>query len=101
MSTEVQTERLVKDLKTVARDAEDLIKATAGDVGEKARDARARLTATLETAKESLHALQEKAIASAKAADKSIREHPYQSIGVAFGLGVLIGVLVNRRNHNG
>ena len=101
MSTEVQTERLVKELKTVARDADDLIRATAGDVGEKAKEARARLSATLESAKESLHALQEKAIAGAKAADKTIREHPYQSIGVAFGIGILIGVLVNRRNHHG
>ena len=101
MSTEVQTERLVKDLKTVARDAEDLIKATAHDVGDKAKEARARLSATVESAKETLHALQERAIAGAKAADRTIREHPYQSIGVAFGLGVLIGVLVNRRNHHG
>ena len=101
MSTEVEAERLVKDLKTVARDAEDLMKATAGDVGDKAKEARARLSATLESAKESLRALQEKAIAGAKAADRTIREHPYESIGIAFGLGVLIGVLVNRRNHHG
>src|ERR1041385_3142515 len=99
MSTEIQTDRLVRDLKTVARDAEDLIKATAGDVGDKAKEAPAKLSAALESAKESLHALQEKAIAGARAADRTIREHPYQSIGVAFGVGILIGVLVNRRNH--
>jgi ElaB/YqjD/DUF883 family membrane-anchored ribosome-binding protein len=26
-----------------------------------------------------------------------IRDHPYESIGVAFGLGLLIGVLVARK----
>jgi len=101
MSTEVHTDRLVRDLKTVARDAQDLIKATAGDVGEKAREARTRLAATLESAKESLDGLQERAVAGAKATDRAIREHPYQSLGIAFGVGVLIGVLVNRRNGHG
>jgi len=32
-----------------------------------------------------------------KATDRVVREHPYQSIGVAFGVGLLIGVLINRR----
>ncbi len=91
------TERLVSDLKTVAHDAEDLIKASAGEVTEKAREARARLTNALERAKESRERLQEKAVAGAKATDQVIREHPYQSIGIAFGVGVLIGVLVTRK----
>jgi ElaB/YqjD/DUF883 family membrane-anchored ribosome-binding protein len=93
----VSTERLVTDLKTVARDAEDLLKASAGEVGEKAHEARARLVAALERAKDACVRLEEKAIAGAKATDKVIREHPYQSIGVAFGLGLLIGVLVTRK----
>ena len=98
MNTEVSTERLVKDLKVVARDAEDLIRATAGDVSDKAKEARTRLAAALESAKESCRTLQEKALAGAKATDRVIREHPYQTLGVAFAVGVLVGVLVNRRN---
>jgi len=98
MSAELTTERLVKDLKTVARDAEDLIKATAGDVSDKAKAARSRLAAALESAQESCESLQEKAIAGAKATDRAIREHPYQSLGAALAVGLLIGVLVNRRN---
>jgi len=93
----VSTDRLVSDLKTVAHDAEDLLKASAGEVTEKARDARARLTAALERAKDACERLEEKAIAGAKATDKVIRDHPYHSIGVAFGIGVLIGVLVTRK----
>jgi ElaB/YqjD/DUF883 family membrane-anchored ribosome-binding protein len=91
------TERLVSDLKTVAHDAEDLLKASASDVTEKAREARARLGAALERAREACGRLEERAVAGAKATDKVIRDHPYQSLGVAFGIGVLIGVLVTRK----
>ena len=41
--------------------------------------------------------IEEKTTASAKATDRAIREHPYESIGIAFGIGVLIGVLINRK----
>ena len=40
---------------------------------------------------------EEKAVEQAKAADRLIRDHPYQTIGLAFGLGLLIGVLARRR----
>ena len=93
----VSTDRLVTDLKAVAHDAEDLLKASAGEVSEKAREARARLATALERTKEACGCLQEKAVAGAKATDKVIRDHPYQSIGIAFGVGVLIGVLVTRK----
>ena len=94
---EVTFDKLAGDFKVVVQDAEALIKATAGEVGEKAREARARLSASLQNCKASLHTVEEKALAGAKVADKAIREHPYQSIGMAFGVGLLIGVLVGRR----
>ena len=98
MSTnELNTDKLVNDLKRVVRDSEELLQATAGAVGDKAQDVRKRLTDTLETAKRTCHRLEEKAIEGAKVADKTIRDHPYQSIGVAFGVGLLIGVLVTRK----
>jgi ElaB/YqjD/DUF883 family membrane-anchored ribosome-binding protein len=40
---------------------------------------------------------EEKAIERAKVADKVIRDHPYPTIGVAFVLGLLLGVIVRRR----
>lgn len=85
------------DLKTLAHDAEELLKVTAGDLGEKAREARAKLATTLESAKATCRKLEERTVATARAADRVIRDYPYQSIGVSFGLGLLIGVLVNRR----
>lgn len=93
----ITKDKLVADLKTVVRDAELLMKATSENVGEKAREARERLNVALERAKVTCHELEEKALAGAKATDKVIREHPYESIGVAFGLGLLIGVLVTRK----
>lgn len=94
-------ERVLADLRTLAHDAEDLLKATAGDLSEKAKEARQRVTAALERAKGTCENLQEQTLASARAAakraDTVIRGHPYESIGVAFGVGLLIGVLVGRR----
>ena len=66
-------------------------------MGEKAQDVRERLLQTLESAKATCRRLEEKAIEGAKATDKVIRTHPYESIGVAFGIGLLIGVLVTRQ----
>ena len=97
MSNEANMEKLMADLKVLTRDAEALMHATAGQAGEKVNELRQRLSAALESAKVTCHRLEEKAIAGAKAADKTIREHPYESIGVAFGVGLLIGVLVGRR----
>src|SRR5437667_12051601 len=93
----VTRQKLVNDLRVVVRDAEELMKATASDLGEKAREARVKLAATLESAKATCKKLEEKTIASAKAADRVIRDHPYHSVGIAFGIGLLVGVMVNRK----
>jgi ElaB/YqjD/DUF883 family membrane-anchored ribosome-binding protein len=97
MTTEQANERLATDLKAVVRDAEDLMKATAGQAGEKISEVRKRLATALDSAKATCHRLEEKTIAAAKATDQTIREHPYQSIGIAFGVGLLVGVLVARK----
>ena len=97
----VARERVRADLENLTRDAEELLKATAGDVSERTKEVRNRVAATLERAKTTCADLQEQTVATAKAtaqkADMVIRAHPYESIGVAFGVGVLIGVLVTRR----
>src|SRR6266404_1756666 len=96
-ANESNAEKVLTDLKVLARDAEEMLKATAGQAGDKMSDVRTRLAGALESAKATCHRLEEKAVAGAKATDRVIREHPYESIGVAFGLGLLIGVLVGRR----
>jgi ElaB/YqjD/DUF883 family membrane-anchored ribosome-binding protein len=57
---------------------------------------RAKLDAAIEKAKAVCERLQEQTVAAAKASDKAVREHPYQAMGIAFGVGLLIGVLVMR-----
>ena len=94
---EASMERLLRDLQNVVRDGEDLLRAGVQDLSEKGVAARERLAAALEVAKETRRRLEERAVASAKATDKIVREYPYQSLGAAFGIGFIIGVLVNRR----
>jgi ElaB/YqjD/DUF883 family membrane-anchored ribosome-binding protein len=95
--SEINTDRLVSDLKTVTKDAEELLKTVSGEEGNGSHDIRMRLSSAIESAKATYHRLEEKAVAGAKATDKVIREHPYESLGVAFGLGLLVGVLVSRK----
>ncbi len=93
--------KLVADFKEVIADAEALLRVTADDLSERAKEARAKLNDKLEEAKVQLKdadsILREKAVAGAKETDRVIREHPYEALGVAFGVGLLIGILVNRR----
>ena len=97
MTTEQTNEKLASDLKSLAHDADELMKATAGQTGEKVSEVRTRLARALESAKATCQRLEEKTVAAAKATDHAIREHPYESIGIAFGLGLLVGVLVTRK----
>ena len=94
---EVSTDKLVTDLKRVVQDSQELLQASAGAVGDKAHDLRDRLAKTIESARDTCRRVEDKALQGAKVTDKVIRDHPYQSIGLAFGLGVLIGVLVTRK----
>jgi len=94
---EESTQRLLEDLKAVVQDGEELLRAGVQDLGERGLAARERLAAALEVAKETRRRLQERAVSSAQATDRLIREYPYQSLGIAFGVGMLFGILVNRR----
>lgn len=95
--SEEARERVKEDLHALMRDAEGLLRATAGDMSEKAQKARTQLSEAIDKAKGSYRHLEERTVAAARATDKVIREHPYESIGIAFGVGLLIGVLVTRR----
>ncbi|SPE50863.1 conserved hypothetical protein [Verrucomicrobia bacterium] len=60
-------------------------------------ETRRRAGEILEDLKAMIQRAEQKAVEQAKAADQLVRQHPYQTIGVAFGLGVLLGVLAGRR----
>jgi ElaB/YqjD/DUF883 family membrane-anchored ribosome-binding protein len=79
-------------------DAQALLAATANVAEEKVVEARKRLTAALEKGRETWDAVQEKAVAGAKATDQVIRENPYKALAVAVGVGAIIGYLLRRRD---
>ena len=85
-----ETQAIRNDMRQLAEDARALMAATADVAGEKVAEARKRLAAALDSAKEIAGRVREKA-------DESVREHPYQAIGIAFGVGALIGYLAARR----
>ncbi|HWL16026.1 MAG TPA: DUF883 family protein [Opitutus sp.] len=99
--THLARERLVEDFKSLASNAEALLRATADDASDKAKETRARLAAALEKAKATYHDLQARSVESAKVAarkaDETIRTHPYESLAVAFGVGILLGALLRRK----
>jgi len=92
-----QTQAISNDLGQLAEDARALMAATADVAGEKVSEARKRLAAALENGKEIYGRAREKAVEGVKAADEVVRDHPYQAIGIAFGVGALVGYLVSRR----
>lgn len=94
---EQSTEKLLRDLKLVVQDGEDLLRAGAQSLTEHGMAARERLATALEKAKETRRKLEEKARCGAKAADRLVHEHPYRSIGISFGIGMFLGLLLNRR----
>jgi ElaB/YqjD/DUF883 family membrane-anchored ribosome-binding protein len=94
---ETSTEKLLRDLKAVVHDGEELLRAGSESLTEHGLAARERLAAALDAAKETKERLEQRALESAKAADRLIHEYPYQSVGIAFGIGLLIGVLIIRK----
>ena len=85
------------EMDTLAEDAGALMTATADAAGEKVGEARKRLAAALDSAKEIAGRFRDKAVEGAKAADQAVRDKPYQAIGIALGVGAVVGHFVMRR----
>src|SRR5258706_15713588 len=101
MSTDASKEKLVADLKVVVSDAEELLRATASQAGEKVAAARERIQASLASAKIKLsdaeRAALDQAKEAAKVTDEDVHDHPWQAVGIAPGVGLLPGLLIGRR----
>jgi len=85
------------DLESLAEDAQALLAATADVAEEKVIEARERLANALDRGKATWVRVQDRAVEGAKATDQAIRTHPYQALGVAFGIGAVLGLLLSRR----
>jgi ElaB/YqjD/DUF883 family membrane-anchored ribosome-binding protein len=97
---EINKDKLMQDLRIVVADAEELLRATAGQAGEKVAAARERIQENLAAAKVRLAAAEEAVIAStkqaAKATDDYVHENPWRAVGIAAGVGLIIGMLISR-----
>lgn len=100
MSGDVNKEKLMQDLRVVVADAEELLRATAGQAGEKVSSARERIQESLSHAKERLIAAEEAVVVktkqAAKVTDEYVHENPWKSVGIAAGAGLIIGMLISR-----
>jgi ElaB/YqjD/DUF883 family membrane-anchored ribosome-binding protein len=99
--TTVSKDKLVQDLKVVIADAEELLRATASQAGEKAAQAREKIQDSLHKAKiklaEAEDVVIDKTKQAARATDEYVHEHPWRAVSVAAGIGLIIGMLISRR----
>ncbi|HSB94983.1 MAG TPA: DUF883 family protein [Spongiibacteraceae bacterium] len=94
-------ETLIADLNKIIVDAEHLLKAAGDEGGEQAKIFREKVATSLSLAKERLfeleEALAERTKVAVQAADSYVQQHPWQTVGLVGGAGILIGLLLNRR----
>jgi ElaB/YqjD/DUF883 family membrane-anchored ribosome-binding protein len=99
--TTVTKDKLVADFKLVVADAEELLRLTANQAGDRVSEIRTRAQDHLVSAKAKLAdaeaALRDNAKAMARATDDYVRDNPWQSVGVAAGFGFLLGLVIGRR----
>lgn len=99
--TAVTTEKLARDLKIVISDAEDLLRATASQAGDKVAAARGKIEDSLRNAKVKLAEVEDVLIdqgkLAARATDEYVHDHPWRAVGIAAGVGLIIGMLISRR----
>ncbi len=95
-------DKLMADLQAVVRDTEALLRDTAGFAGIKAQELRGRAESSLQDARVRIQGMEEEVLARAKemteAADEYVRTNPWQAVGVAAGVGLLVGLLLGRRS---
>ncbi len=94
-------ERLVGDLKNLVADAEELLKATASQAGDKIGLARQKIEQSLIEGKKALadaeRTFVEKSKEAADIADDYVRENPWSAIGIAAGVGLILGLLIRSK----
>ena len=91
-------ERLTGDLKNLVADAEELLKATASQAGDKIGVARQKIEQSLIEGKKALADAEKTLVAKSKEcadiADDYVRENPWSAVGIAGGIGLILGLLI-------
>jgi ElaB/YqjD/DUF883 family membrane-anchored ribosome-binding protein len=93
-------ERLVGDLRSLIADAEELLRATTNQAGEAVAAARQKIEQSLIEGKKALSDAEQMVIQRSKEAadiaDDYVRENPWSAIGIAAGVGLIVGLLMRR-----
>lgn len=101
MAQQLSASQLIDDLTAVIKDAESLLRVTAAQTGDKVEEIRARAEETVRNAKARLGEVEEQALERAHEfagdADEYVRGNPWQAVGIAAGIGLVIGMLMSRR----
>lgn len=89
------------DMKTLVKDAQELFHEAALASGGKAEELRAKGLELLDVAMEKAQELQAVAVEKGKVAahstDEFVHEHPWKAVGIAAGVGLLVGLLISRK----
>jgi ElaB/YqjD/DUF883 family membrane-anchored ribosome-binding protein len=97
----IGTETLMQDMRTVIVNAEDLLKATAAQTGERVEKVRAKAEESLRAARERIEDAGYRVETSVREAaadvNDQVHDHPWATAGVAAGVGLLLGILIGRR----
>jgi ElaB/YqjD/DUF883 family membrane-anchored ribosome-binding protein len=105
-ATEAEAEQvtmgeLMEDLRAVVADAEELLKATADQTGERIAAARGKAEESVKAAKVRLDEQEAAVVAKTKAAARStedyVRDNPWKAIGIAAAAGFVLCILTTRR----
>lgn len=99
--TAANKDKLIADMKVVVADAEEILRATANQAGDKIAELRGKMQDHLAHARASLADAQavvvDKAKAVGHATDDYVHDNPWRSVGVAAGIGFIVGLLIGRR----
>jgi ElaB/YqjD/DUF883 family membrane-anchored ribosome-binding protein len=100
IGNDVSRDKLVQDFKLVIADAEELLRATAAQAGEKVTAARERIQDRIHTAKirvaEAEEAVMVRTREAARMTDEFVHDKPWHTLGAVAGLALLVGFLAGR-----
>lgn len=82
---------------TLTDDTQGVMAETSAIAGEKINKVRERLGAAMERGKEAYEQVRDKTLDGVRLTDQTVRDHPYQVLGIAFGIGAIIGFLAARQ----
>lgn len=91
---------LIEEFHTLIGDTERLLKHTQDTAGGQTAELRSKLNANIERArsllKEQEGSLREQGQAAIQCTEQYVHTHPWQSIGIAAGVGFLLGLVTRR-----